>query len=127
MTGKSKPIASLAALLDAVTERLEAVELRITEKVVAIDKQVTDLAFQVGEVHNRLVGIEDKATELGGHLDEVRDGLKSQIEEIQEALDKIDTDSIGDEIRFDLNELVDAERRRGLNEMRDELRGRRAS
>jgi hypothetical protein len=114
----TKPIVSLAALHGLIVEAIDASERRIAEKVVAVDRQISELAFQVGQIYDRLVGLEDQHTEQGKHLDEVRDALKDQIDDVQRAVDRIDVDQVAGAIRSDLDILADAERRRELQEMR---------
>lgn len=123
MTGKAtKPIPSLAALLDAITDRLDGIERRLGEKQDAILSRLTMLEGNAEDIHNRLVSLEDRSaerqTEAGERLDEIRDGVR----DIQNAVDKFDTDDIAKEIRFDLNELVDDMRRRDLADMRSGFR-----
>lgn len=97
MNTKTTPVASLGALLTAITETIAASEQRVMDRL--------------GEIENRIVGLEDKITEAGTHMDEIKEALQKKISEVKAAVDEIDVGAIGN-FAEDLDELADAERRR---------------
>lgn len=112
MNTNTKPVASLGALLAAITETIAAAEQRI---MVRLD-----------DIENRIVGLEDKITEVGKQADEIKDEILNRIEGVQKTVDTFDTSKLDGAVEA-LGELADAERRRGLNEIRDDIRMRRVS
>jgi hypothetical protein len=109
----TRPIVSLAALYEMLRADQAASERRVMDALT--------------DIENRLVALEDKTTESGDHLDEVRDGLKEQIEEVRRAIDRIDVAEMTATIGRDLDTLADAERRREYAEWRTATQIRRAS
>lgn len=97
MNEKPKPIATLGALLVAITEVIGASEQRILATLDGIE--------------NRIVGLEDKITELGKQADETKEDLQDRLRRIHDAVEAFDTSPI-DEAAAMIDELVDAERRR---------------
>lgn len=97
MNTKTTPVASLGALLAAITDLIAGAEQRV---MVRLD-----------DVENRIVGLEDKLTETGKQAEEVHDDLVEKLGEVREMVKEISTDSTDDVIGA-LDELVDAERRR---------------
>lgn len=97
MSTKTTPVASLGALLAAITETIAASEQRVMDRL--------------GEIENRIVGLEDKITEAGTHMDEIKDDLQDSIADLKSAVEAFDTSPIS-EVADTLDELADAERRR---------------
>lgn len=87
----------------------------------AIMARFDEVNARLTDIDGRLVTIEDRTGEMAGAIEKIKantETLREGLEGLSNKIDELD-------VSYALDELVDAERRRELNGMRDELRARR--